>query len=209
MAAADDILAKLPPKRRAFVEFYCQEGGWNGTKAAKQAGYSERSARQQASRLLSNADIQDAIKARIEQLKVGADEVLVRLAEQARGAYSDYISIATHIDKETGRIETYPVFDFERCQSDGKLHLIKKWKYDASGNLEVEFYDTHSALVQLGRHHKLFTDRAEVGGELELGVDDDFRRDIENLLGKLSGIATAGPAADVSGEPDAGATSQS
>ena len=53
-------MAKLNAKRQAFVEAYAG----NATAAALAAGYSERSARSQGQRLLTNDDIQDAIKAR-------------------------------------------------------------------------------------------------------------------------------------------------
>lgn len=53
-------MAKLNARQQAFVEAYAG----NATAAALAAGYSERSARSQGQRLLTNDDIQDAIKAR-------------------------------------------------------------------------------------------------------------------------------------------------
>ena len=53
-------MAKLNARQRAFVDAYAG----NATAAALAAGYSERSARSQGQRLLTNDDIQDAIKAR-------------------------------------------------------------------------------------------------------------------------------------------------
>ena len=54
---------KLTARQQAFVEAYAG----NATAAALAAGYSERSARSQVQRLLTNDDIQDAIKAREAQ----------------------------------------------------------------------------------------------------------------------------------------------
>ena len=54
---------KLNARQQAFVEAYAG----NATAAALAAGYSERSARSQGQRLLTNDDIQDAIKAREAQ----------------------------------------------------------------------------------------------------------------------------------------------
>ena len=51
---------KLTAKQQAFVEAYAG----NATAAALAAGYSEKTARSQGQRLLTNDDIQDAIKAR-------------------------------------------------------------------------------------------------------------------------------------------------
>ena len=47
---------KLTPKKIRFCEYYVALGG-NATKAAIAAGYSEKTARQQGSRLLTNVDI--------------------------------------------------------------------------------------------------------------------------------------------------------
>lgn len=56
-------MAKLNARQQAFVEAYAG----NATAAALAAGYSERSARSQGQRLLTNDDIKDAIKAREAQ----------------------------------------------------------------------------------------------------------------------------------------------
>ena len=56
-------MAKLNARQRAFVDAYAG----NATAAALAARYSERSARSQGQRLLTNDDIQDAIKAREAQ----------------------------------------------------------------------------------------------------------------------------------------------
>lgn len=142
----------LSPKRQAFVEHYLRE--WEGKEAAILAGYSKKTARQQASRLLTNVDVQAAIQARLSELKMGADEVLIRLTEQAQGAAQYLIEVKFNS----------PFMNWERLRDEGKLHLIKKLTYAANGRPQVEFYDAQTALIQLGRHHKLFTDRAEIPG---------------------------------------------
>jgi phage terminase small subunit len=56
-----DILSE---RERVFVEAYMGEASGNATKAALRAGYSEKNARQQGSRLLTKANIQHAISLR-------------------------------------------------------------------------------------------------------------------------------------------------
>lgn len=51
----------MTPKQAAFIEQYLIDH--NGTQAAVRAGYSARTARQQAVELLANAEVQQAIKA--------------------------------------------------------------------------------------------------------------------------------------------------
>ena len=81
--APKSALESLPEKQRLFVHEYMAD--LNATAAAIRANYSERTARQQASRLLSNVNIQNAIaelkSGRNERLNIDADYVLRRLLE--------------------------------------------------------------------------------------------------------------------------------
>ena len=76
---------KLTPKRAAFVEeFACD---MNATQAAIRAGYSVKTAKEQATRLLSNvhvaAEIAKGRAARSERTGITADRVLQELARIA------------------------------------------------------------------------------------------------------------------------------
>ena len=70
----------LNHKRQKFVEEYLK--CWNATKAAQEAGY--KFPRRQGSRLLTDVDINNLIKERLDELHMTADEVLKRLADIAR-----------------------------------------------------------------------------------------------------------------------------
>jgi phage terminase small subunit len=68
-------------KQQAFVEAYCCNG-FNATQAAITAGYSEKTATMQASRLLTN----DNVKAAVDNLKSkGAERALVTIEDVVRG----------------------------------------------------------------------------------------------------------------------------
>lgn len=54
-------MAELTDKQRRFVEEYCSNG-FNATKAAIAAGYSEKGARQVASDTLAKTYVQDAVQ---------------------------------------------------------------------------------------------------------------------------------------------------
>lgn len=183
----------LSLKQRAFAEHYLRL--WNGTQAAIAAEYSERTAAQQASRLLKNVKVQAYIEERLEELKLGADEVLVRLGEHARGSVADFIRIA----EEGGDI----FIDFRKAQEAGKLHLLKKVKKtvkDGEVTIEFELYDAQAALVHLGRHHRLFVERHE-----HTGADGEPLTDArEQLASALDRLAARLGAAGDRGEPDGG-----
>jgi phage terminase small subunit len=72
-------------KQQLFVREYLVD--LNGAKAAERAGYSRKTARQHAARLLTNAyisaEIQKATQARLQRLDITADKVLQELAKLA------------------------------------------------------------------------------------------------------------------------------
>ena len=84
----EEVLGRLNDRQRRFVEEYLID--LNATQAAIRAGYSERTARQQGARLLSNAVIQAAIEAaqqaRSERTELTQDWVLSKLRENVERA---------------------------------------------------------------------------------------------------------------------------
>jgi hypothetical protein len=78
-------MPNLNPKQQRFVAEYLKDQ--NGAKAAVRAGYAKATARQQASRLLTNADIAAAVNkghARVAKKAEITVESLARELEQAR-----------------------------------------------------------------------------------------------------------------------------
>ena len=84
-------MAKLTAKQALFVEEYLKD--LNATQAAIRAGYSEKTAKSQGQRLLTNVDIAKAIDSakgeRSERTKIDADWLLMRLAAEAYADIAD------------------------------------------------------------------------------------------------------------------------
>ena len=85
MASQEKASNGLNEQQQLFVDCYLADIGMNATSAAIKAGYSEKTARQQASRLLSNVNIQMAIKegqqSRNARCEIDQDYVLNRLIQ--------------------------------------------------------------------------------------------------------------------------------
>lgn len=151
----------LSPKHRKFCEEYLRL--WNATDAY-QAAYpksSRDSARRDGSRLLTNADILEEIQRRVEEITLSANEVLARLAEHAKIDYKDFLSVAANGDVA-----------LDMVKAEGKTHLIRRVSQrhtirttkDSQTDetvMSLELHDAQAALVQIGKYHKLFTDKVE------------------------------------------------
>jgi phage terminase small subunit len=84
----------MTKKEKLFCEFYISEAAFNGTKAAKLAGYSVFSARQIASEKLTKPDIQNFISAlaspTLINLKVSRERLIEELSKIAFSDLSEF-----------------------------------------------------------------------------------------------------------------------
>lgn len=148
----------LEPKMELFITAYLNNG-FNAGKAVIEAGYkcNPNSARVRGSHLLADPRIQERVEMYLNKFAMTGNEVLARLTLQARSSIEDFLSI----DKVTGKV----TFDFRQAMAMHALGAIKKIgiKPTEFGDaLEVEMYDAQSALIQLGKYHKLFTDKVHI-----------------------------------------------
>lgn len=144
---------KLTRKQAAFVEFYL--ACWDMTKAAERAGY--RFPNKRGWELVRHPTIKAAIETRMQEAAMSANEVLARLAEQARVNMGDFVS------EDGGELTV----NWEAVREHG--YLVKKISQTANGPA-VELHDGQAALVHIGRHLGLFTERVEMSGKSEVIV---------------------------------------
>lgn len=140
---------KLTIKQQQFIEAYLGDANFNATEAARLAGYkgNDNTVATVGWENLQKPAIAERIKHRLAESAMSADEVLQRLAEQARGTHREYM-------KPDGQL------DIERLVEEGKAHLIKSIRPNKYGTV-YEFCDMQGALALIGKHHKLFTERHE------------------------------------------------
>ncbi|RLW63964.1 MAG: hypothetical protein B6D73_14345 [gamma proteobacterium symbiont of Stewartia floridana] len=144
---------QLKPQQQQFV-LELLKHNFNATKAAIDAGYSEKSARQSASRLLTIDDIQEAIseqvKAQQERIMVDADYLLEVLRDDVEADISDLF-------KENGNLK--PVKEWPRVFRCGLVASLKIRVIQARGDdeeivemKEVRFVDRTKLIELLGKH---------------------------------------------------------
>ena len=134
---SDPVDSVMTDKQRRFIGEYCVD--FNATRAAKEAGYSENSARQIASQLLSNHDIRKAISERLAAFSLSAAEVTSLLSAQAYGIMPSRVKLVTRV-LEDGQ-ETQEVTKTEEFDSQRALNTLARARglFKDDANEEVEF----------------------------------------------------------------------
>lgn len=133
---------KLSKKEEKFVIEYVRTG--NATQSAINAGYSERSARQTACRMLTKDYILEAIDELVKQMNsekiADAEEVMMLLTEIARGETKEENVV---VDKA------------------GNVSIVET---------RVKEKERVKALELLGKRYKLYTDKVEasVDGQVQV-----------------------------------------
>lgn len=180
---------KLNPKQKKFADFYLGEALFNATKAYRLAGYSgdDNALSAGASRLLRNVKVSAYIEEQLATQGMGANEVITRLAEIARGDIDDvqnadgYFDI--HLARKRNKTGLLKKFKCKRTIKQKKTEIVDNMRTflaedeieDIESETEIiyeeveyEMYSKHEALRDLGKFHKLFTDKVEHGGSVEM-----------------------------------------
>lgn len=170
----------LSDQQLQFIEEYLTS--WNATKAAKKAGYSSKTARQQGSRLLSNVDIRTAIDERLAEAAMSSNEVLARISLIARADMGEFIG------KTPKQLAAHPA-----------SWLIKEYEAieDEYGTrIKIKLHDAQAALTHLWKHHQLAQGKATDAVDLT-----DAK---ERLAQRLARLAPQGAADQPAGDADGG-----
>ncbi len=143
-------MTKLTAKKELFCKEYlsCK---LNATKAAINAGYSKKTARSQGNRLLTNVDIQNRIQIlfdkRAEKIELNSEYVLENLQLVAEKCLGRQPSGTKLVEQKNDNGEMVKV-------------EVPTYKFNSLG--------ASRALELLGKNLKLFTDKVEHSGSINL-----------------------------------------
>lgn len=156
----------LTPKQQRFVAEYLID--LNGTQAAIRAGYSRRTANEQAARLLAKVSIRDAVAAgqagRLEQVGLTATRVLEELS---RIAFSDIRGL---FDDRGNPKPIHQVTD-EHAAAIGAFTVLTSRDGETTA-FRIRLWDKVRALELLAKHVGLLADRVDV----QVSLDEEFIR---------------------------------
>lgn len=137
-------------RQSLFVEEYLKD--MNATQAAIRAGYSEKTARSQGQRLLTNVDIKNAIKGLREKIQ---DENIATIKD-----IEEFLSKSMF-----GAVDEEVVLTIGA--GDGYGEVVKTRK-------EISARDRIKAAELLGKRHGMWTDKVDIEGGLGVVIVDDI-----------------------------------
>ncbi len=183
-------MPELPnPKREAFCREYLLD--LNGTQAAVRAGYSPRTANEQAARLLADVSVAARVAelkaARAERTETDADRVI---AELKRIAFADRRRLFAW---GPDGVRLIPSDQLDPADA-AIVTEITETTTEGGGSIRLKTADKLGALTLLGRHLGLFADKLklETDAPPDLSALTDAQR--SHLLAALRGLF-AGPTA--------------
>ena len=179
----------LTAKQQVFVEAYLS-CGFNATRAAIRAGYSEKTAYSQGARLLKHVEVSAAVKKRLSESVMGVEEALARLSRQASVDMADFLDIPESAEKLTPQevakrnadamlAKMYPnspgvvpdpnapVLNLRKALDAGQTHLIKAVKPGEFG-WEIALVDSQSALDKILKVHGAYREQVQTAEALDL-----------------------------------------
>jgi phage terminase small subunit len=177
----------LSDKQSAFVREYLVD--LNATRAAIRAGYSEATAKQQGSRLLTNADVQaavqEALESRADRTGITQDRIV---AELAAIAFADLTDFATWSEDSVSLIESADL-DPDKVKALKEIVATTTTFETENGTsqtirMNVKQHDKLKALELLGRHLGMF--KRDVDVNVQVGI----------TIGRLHELASSAEAGD-------------
>lgn len=191
-AQLNTVSELTPFQRRFLIEYLSQTTPPNATAAYTAAGGTAKHADRAAYQVRHDPRVKAAIDEFFHQQEMGAREVIALLSNQARGTMADFIHLPRNSEGDPIR-GLMPEVDLWKADEAGKLGLVKKIKTrrvvtttkggDVIENeyIDLELYDSQSALEKVGRYHGLFKDLVN----LTIDVSNLSDEELDDLDSKL------------------------
>lgn len=192
-------MAKMTERQQRFCDEYLID--LNATQAAIRAGYTAKYANTNAPKLLQNTAVAEYIAQRkadrVQRTEITQDMVLRELANIAFSNAADYAAVVerdAELTQENGTvIKLYdadgnpvkyktvePVLTSELTEDQKRaLAVIKRGR----DGFEVKPYDKVRALELLGKHLGMWTEKVEVGGQINNPMEGLTTEELKKLIG--------------------------
>jgi len=163
----------MPALKNKKHERFCREYviDHNGTQAAIRAGYSKKTANEQASRLLANVNILTRVKEldgkKTEELEITHERILKEYAKLAFANSENFFDWAegTRVGKDGEEFDVGIVLLKRREDIPPDMLAAIQSIEETQQGIKVKLYDKKSALDSLAKIKGMFVEKHEVSGK--------------------------------------------
>jgi phage terminase small subunit len=168
------IMQRLTEKQKKFVNEYLID--LNATQAAIRAGYSKKTAAEQAVRLLRNVNVQTYLQKRQKELQkhisITPERVIDELAHIAFDDIKNYLSFRTEKTQVGQGDDGSPLLAYDtiidlKDSETIDTRNISEISKGRDGQFKFKLYCKDNALVQLGKHLGMFNDKSNNQEDIE------------------------------------------
>jgi phage terminase small subunit len=163
-------LTSLEPKQIKFCQEYLVD--FNGTQAAIRAGYSKRSAKEQAARLLTKDHVQAYLSAKKEKISNKLEITQERtMREIAAIAFQD----ARKYFDENGQLIPIHLLDDEAAAALAGMDIDELFEFSDGEKRQIGItkkikrFDKTKALEMLAKHFKIYSDAPVNNNNVRVG----------------------------------------
>ena len=143
----EDVTESLNDRQKMFCMMYVGECKFNATESAKKAGYSEETATEQSSRLLTNVNIQSYIETLKKDLglRIGitAEMIAKELADIAFSKIDDFVGTGNQVKDVTTISKTNVVKSIKTTTTTND--------YGEKVETEIKLHEKLNAIAQLSK----------------------------------------------------------
>lgn len=172
-------------KQKTFVDEYVKNG-FQGAAAARKAGYAERTARITASKLLSQANVQDYLSKRIKAVLGNTDALSVKLIDALKTvAFGNITDVVTW--NEDGSVNPIASKELPRSATFGVSEISSKANHDKDGSItdydfKIKQADKLKAIDMLAKFVKLYEDNKPAEDEEVTPIEQLSKQERTNKL---------------------------
>lgn len=167
----------MPKLKNAQHEEFCQQWiiEFNGAKAARDSGYSAKTARVQASQLLTKPNIQariaELLKNRSERTQITQDMVVQELALLG---FSDFTDYAKFIKNEGLIMQSTEDVKGIRPGATRAIKSMKQVDTKEGGSISIKLHSKERPLELLGKHLGMFEEAGDKLAKVIYEVSEKF-----------------------------------
>ena len=186
---------KLTQKQELFVKEYVKD--FNATRAAKAAGYSEKTATAAGTENLRKPNvasrIKDIVDSKHEKLDKDIEDIIELLRNAAYMDISDYVNLTL---EEEGEDSMQPMAHNRYKVTITGFRKLKKWQrrliteasVDRHGCVKLKFFSKEKAIELLGKYHQIWADGVVLQDKREVKATHDNAQEVAGTIGNDFGV---------------------